>query len=91
MPVSKLTLKKRAAALKIKAAKAAAIHEHMRIDAEETAREAAELEAALLAAHLIGEHEKLGVETAVEPEPEPEMLISVQLPRTVWERFKDLW
>lgn len=91
MPISKLALKKRAAALKVAAAKTAAIHEHMRLDAEEAAREAAAIEEELLAAHVAEERSALGVQAEPpEPTPAPE-LISLQLPRSAWQRFKDLW
>jgi len=78
MSTPKALLNKRAAALKLRLKKSAAIQEQLRLDHEQSAREAAELEAAL------------EVQPDAAPVQDPIVEESpVVLPRSLWQRFMD--
>jgi hypothetical protein len=76
-----MTIKEKAAALKLKRKKVAAVQEHIRLE-----HEAAEKEAAELAALQTTDASPLEAEPeAVAAEPEPEVVLH----RSAWQRFWD--
>jgi hypothetical protein len=94
MPISKAVVKKRAAALKAKLAKAAAIHEQMRLDALQHAQDVADLAAEAESDEGAGP-EFAPPETPIiiaDSESRPYLVMDIPLPspkRTMWQRFLD--